>query len=249
MPTERILITVRTYPVPSRTYIETVCTGGINDQGKWRRLFPVDLRYLEIERQYKTYDVIQIQLQNSSDSRPESRRPNLQTIKKIDHLDEWSSRCQWINPTIMNSMDELIDRERTIAPVAVSEVLEFQIKRDAENWTPEQLDKLSQKHLFRKNKALEKVPYKFRIRWVDGDKKEHVHTYTAWEVHQTWRNWRRMYDDDVNERIRDKWLNEVCNESNQLSFYMGNYARRPKQFSITGIFNPPRGVASHDTLW
>lgn len=247
MPTERILITVRTYPVPSRKYIETVCTGGITDQGEWRRLFPIDLRYLEEERQFQTYDVVQVGV-SPGDDRPESRKPNLQTLQKINHLDGWDAKCQWINPTIFPSFEAMIAAGQTLAPVAVEGVKDLLIEKVPPNWSPDQLDRLRQQHLFRENKPLEKVPYKFRFVWTDGEGIEYKNTILAWEIHQTWRKWRWEYD-NVIERIRDKWLNDVCSTNNQISFYMGNYAKRRNLFAVTGIFNPPRGVASNDTLW
>ena len=35
---ERILITVKTYPVLSRKYAELVCTAGVTEAGEWRRV-------------------------------------------------------------------------------------------------------------------------------------------------------------------------------------------------------------------
>jgi hypothetical protein len=51
MTAERILVTVRTYPNLSTKYIETVCTGGINDKGEWRRLYPVPFPQNQEEKQ------------------------------------------------------------------------------------------------------------------------------------------------------------------------------------------------------
>jgi len=36
-----ILILVKTYPIPSKNYLETVCTAGVTDIGEWIRLYPV----------------------------------------------------------------------------------------------------------------------------------------------------------------------------------------------------------------
>lgn len=39
---KKILITVKAYPNPSKTYEETVCVAGIDiDTGKWVRLYPI----------------------------------------------------------------------------------------------------------------------------------------------------------------------------------------------------------------
>ena len=43
--TTRVLITVMTYPHPSRSRNELVCTAGITDAGDWVRLYPIDYRY------------------------------------------------------------------------------------------------------------------------------------------------------------------------------------------------------------
>lgn len=43
----KVLITVMTYPHPSRGYQELVCTAGVTDAGEWVRLYPVDYRYRE----------------------------------------------------------------------------------------------------------------------------------------------------------------------------------------------------------
>jgi hypothetical protein len=52
---ERILITVKTYPVLSLKYAELVCTAGVTESGEWRRLYPIKFRQLQDAQQYKKY--------------------------------------------------------------------------------------------------------------------------------------------------------------------------------------------------
>ena len=80
MTLERVLIAVKTYPRISAEHIETVCTGAINDQGQWRRIYPVEFRYLDDDKQYRIVDIVELGLEPSSDSRPESRRPDLNSM-------------------------------------------------------------------------------------------------------------------------------------------------------------------------
>ena len=47
MPRLRVLITVTTYPLPSRSYDELVCTAGILENGEWIRIYPVPLELLK----------------------------------------------------------------------------------------------------------------------------------------------------------------------------------------------------------
>lgn len=42
----KILLAVTTYPQPSRSYDELVCTAGLLEDGTWVRLYPVPLSFL-----------------------------------------------------------------------------------------------------------------------------------------------------------------------------------------------------------
>ena len=46
MTKQKVLITVTTYPLPSRSYDELVCTAGILENGQWIRIYPVPLQFL-----------------------------------------------------------------------------------------------------------------------------------------------------------------------------------------------------------
>ena len=71
--TERILVVVKTYPVASTRYVELACTAGFNEDGSWVRLYPIPFRLLELEKQYKKYQWITVNLKkNKKDFRPES---------------------------------------------------------------------------------------------------------------------------------------------------------------------------------
>src|SRR5258708_19110931 len=69
---KRLLIWGTTYPEFSKTYHETVCTGGIDaDSGALVRIYPIRLRYLD-ERFHK-YQWIEAEIEKSTkDPRPES---------------------------------------------------------------------------------------------------------------------------------------------------------------------------------
>lgn len=46
MAVKKVLITVTTYPLPSRSYDELVCTAGVLEDGSWIRIYPVPLSFL-----------------------------------------------------------------------------------------------------------------------------------------------------------------------------------------------------------
>lgn len=51
-----ILILVKTYPAPSKKYVETSCTAGITSDGQPIRIYPIPFRLLKGEAQYKNSD-------------------------------------------------------------------------------------------------------------------------------------------------------------------------------------------------
>lgn len=246
--TERILITVRTYPNLSTKYFETVCTGGINDNGEWRRLYPVPLRMLEEEKQYRTFDVVSVKLGSNPDGRPESRRPDTTTLKVVDHIDGWVARRDWVVPTAVESMRELRESGRTLAPVPVRRVLEFVAKADSSDWTPKQKALLAQAGLFEGPEPLEKLPYEFRLIWEDGEGQQHDSKFLAWEVGQAWRNYRHQYADPIGQ-MRDKWLGDLFASHRDVWFFMGNFAEHRQHFGVCGTFVPPKETDTGGTLW
>lgn len=245
---EKILITVRTYPAISTIYNDTVCTGGITKTGEWRRLYPVPWRYLDEEKQYRTFDVIEVEVKPGKDSRPESRTPVIASLKIVSHLKTWQARRQWIEPTIFPSMNAMRDAGRSIGPVRVKEVLEFIAEPTTDQWTPAQLEKLKQENLFEPRKPLEKIPYDFRIHWIDGEGSEYDSHIMAWEILETWRQYRLNYKDPI-VVMRDKWLNDLCGPKRNIAFFMGNQNRFRDQFSICGIFSPPKEISTNATLF
>ena len=38
----KVLITVKTYPIPSKKYDELVCTAGVTESGDFVRLYPIN---------------------------------------------------------------------------------------------------------------------------------------------------------------------------------------------------------------
>ena len=248
MVTERILITVRTYPNLSTKYIETVCTGGINVAGEWRRLYPVSHRHLEEDKQYRTYDVITVRLGANPDGRPESRRPDPTSLQVVSHIFDHAARREWVLPTALASMRELRDSGRTLAPVAVQEVLEFVANGESPDWTPAQQELLKQANLFGGPEPLEKIPFDFRLRWRDGDGEEHDHKFLAWEVGQTWRAFRHRYSDPIGV-MREKWMGDLFGQQRDVWFFMGNFAGHRQHFGVCGTFTPPKEIRNDGTLW
>lgn len=248
MDLERILITVRTYPNLSTKYFETVCTGGINDKGQWRRLYPVPLRHLEDDKQFVTYEIVTVRLGANPDGRPESRRPDTSTLEVVGKVTEWPARRQWVVPTAVDSMAALSASGRTLAPVRVQAVKEFVADAVPSEWSPKQQEILRQEGLFGGPGSLEKLPFDFRLLWVDGDGHEHDSKFLAWEVGQTWRQYRHRYSDPI-AMMRDKWMGDLFGPKRDIWFFMGNFAKHRQHFGVCGTFTPPKEPGLSGTLW
>ncbi len=105
--TTRAVIFGKTYPEPSNRYTETVCTGAIRtDDGRPIRLYPVPLRYLTGDQQYKLWDIVEVDTDRSSkDQRPESFKIDPAKLQVVGHLDT--------DPDGWRQRRELIDRDRS----------------------------------------------------------------------------------------------------------------------------------------
>ena len=92
MPRLRVLITVKAYPTPSKTYDDLVCTAGIAEGGQWIRIYPVPFRALLTDDYFRKYQWIELDLvrRHDRDFRPESFSPadgDLRDITKGDWVD------------------------------------------------------------------------------------------------------------------------------------------------------------------
>ena len=113
----KILVTVKAYPNPSTKYGETVCIAGIDiDTLEWIRLYPVQFRDLESDKQFKKYSIIEAYVRKAAkDKRPESYNIDEESIRIIDELDtkdRWKKRKEIVLPTVQGSMCELFDLEK-----------------------------------------------------------------------------------------------------------------------------------------
>ena len=107
--TTKVLITVMTYPHPSETHQELVCTAGITESGEWVRLYPIDYRYRPENQQFHKYQWIEIGLADhgaGNDHRRESRTPDLDSIRLLGEplstKNNWLARREIIDALLQN---------------------------------------------------------------------------------------------------------------------------------------------------
>jgi hypothetical protein len=250
---KRVLITVKTYPVPAWKGIEVSCTAGITDKREWIRLFPVPYRYLGGEQQFEKYEWIMANVARATDDRrPESYRLNADTIEVqeiVSPADNWRARRDLLKPLIRPSMCGIQRQRDESGSPTLGLFKPTKIKRllieptDRPDWSEQELAKLRQTVLFQTApaKMLEKLPYDFRYEFDCSDPNctGHRMLCTDWEMGESYRRWRRQYGDDWEQKFRLRYESEMIGK-NDTHFYVGTVHQHPDAWIIVGLFYPPR---------
>jgi hypothetical protein len=250
----KILITVLTYPHPSRRYQELVCTAGVTEAGEWIRLYPIDYRYRPRTQQFRKYQWIEIGLSpygHSNDNRKESREPDLASMRilgePLSPADNWRERRKIIDelPThTVNQLRHLYDTERvSLGVVCPTRILDLKIEPADPEWKPEWQAALNQLKLFGPPpKPLRKIPFKFSyIFECEDSDKPHSAIIGDWELGVLWlKEAERLGDEQkVAESVKNKFLNEICHPDRDTRFFMGTVFPY-NTWIVLGVFWPPK---------
>lgn len=257
---KKVLILVKTYPNPSHKYQESVCVAGVTEDDKqWIRLYPMRFRSLDEEKRFRKYQWIEIDVVKSSDPRPYTYKPLIDTITLGDTIssdNNWSERKEWVYPLLADSMCSIQTEAnkcmkegkpvaRSLAAFRPSLVENIDVERDSSDWTKDQREWMSQQGLFDKHRhPLEKVPYKFYYRYKCSDKAcpGHRQSIIDWELMQLYRNLKHKGDNEneIIAKIKEKWLAQMCGMDKDTIFFVGNGFQTPKSFMVLGVFYPKR---------
>ena len=263
---KRIYITVKTYPTISKEYSELVCTAGILEDGSWIRLYPVPFRKLDFDQKYRKYTWIEVDVtRNLNDFRPETYRPNLETLavepKASNKRVDWDERKKIIfkNQKIYTNLQELISKARaddtSLAIFKPTKVLDLLIEETDRDWDPDKLTILRnlshQMSLFQTPEELEaefkvvqKVPYKFSYHFEDDSGKHSTLMIEDWEIGMLYFNSLAAADGNEKvaiEKVRKKYFDYFT--TRDLYFFMGTTKEHHRvsknPFIIIGAFYPP----------
>src|SRR5450756_70144 len=115
--TIEMVVTVKAYPSVSTKYRETVCVAGVRTDTPgptWVRLYPVVYRDLHYDLRFAKYQRINLEVSGANDPRPESLRPNLDSLKlgaTLDTSKKWSERRRLVEPLMVGSMCEVLAQQ------------------------------------------------------------------------------------------------------------------------------------------
>ena len=215
----RILITVTTYPLPSRSHGELVCTAGILEDGSWIRIYPVPFEFLAFGK-FQWVELDLVRQDRSRDFRPESHRPtnyDLSDLKKIHRLgteQNWLERKRACLMRVYTNMSSLIADSKepnnvSLAAFRPARITRFIVEDDEREWKPEWLEQLKQMDMLttRSNdpnkpwKPVDKIPYKFKYQFEDDEGRESTMTIEDWEIGALYRNCLALAEGDEDVAI------------------------------------------------
>lgn len=267
---KRILIWGKTYPELSSKYTETVCTGGVLEDGSPVRLYPIPYRYLEGEKKFANYQWITARIaKDSKDTRPESFRVEEDSIKCSGIIptttDEWGKRAEYIfrNPKWQfDSVESLRAKERidgtSLGIVEPKEIISVKV-RDRGSEEKQNFEQKLQR--LKLDNEAQKAQYELFEEFTPQEFKRLTYVESRLEVH--WRchgqncnthhaqilDWglielqRREGSDSAKEKLETYFdLNKYA-----LKFFMGNIHNHPTSFTIVGLWYPKR--AERGLFW
>lgn len=251
-------VSVMAYPAITMRHGEVVCVAGFRTDRLWRpdwiRLFPFRVRDVPSEVRVHKWDIIRLRvLPSTNDARPESRRPvmdGLQTVGHLDTADNWASRKVLVDPHRGKTMRDVLSQSEadgtSLAVIESGEILDLDVtKRPTTELTAleeKARDAIAQGDLFSLDERvpLEPVPYDFHlvVRYPDDVEPRRL-KIVDWEINQAFRRYRHGYA-KPEEVVRRHWLEEVCGEDKDPVFFVGNMHRFPSQWLLLGIHWPRR---------
>lgn len=263
----RVLITVTTYPLPSRSHGELVCTAGILEDGSWIRIYPVPFEFLKF-RKYQWVELELVRHKHRRDFRPESHRPrnyelsDLERVGWLETKQNWHERKRACLKRVYSNMTALINDSNepdnvSLAAFRPTRITGFIVEEDEREWKPEWLEQLKQMDMLTTRgsnpnnpwKPVEKIPYKFKYQFEDDEGRESTMTIEDWEIGALYRNClgRAEGDEDVAiAKVRDKYEDDFI-ANKDITLFLGttlehHRRRHTNPFTIIGVFYPPRDI-------
>ncbi len=264
----KVLIAVKTYPAISTKYGETVCTAGITEEGKWIRIYPLPFRKINRENRFKKYEWIELELRrNTNDFRPESYRPiNYQEIKTIGEIkpdgDTWDERRKIVLRKVYTNLEQLIAEAKdknictSLATFKPKKILDFTYEKTDREWGTKQIQYLEsekqQANLFESEEedeienfeVVDKVPYKFKFKFIDDTGKTSNLMIEDWEIGMLYWNCLKTHNGNEQlacEDVKKKYFDDFA-KTKDYYFFLGttklNHYVSHNPFVIIGDFRP-----------
>ena len=264
---ERVYIMVKTYPAISKKYNELVCTAGILENGEWIRLYPIPFRILKEDQKFPKFSWIEVEIErNTEDFRPETYRPNLNSIcvdPRPDKVD-WKKRNDVIfkRTSVYRDLEKLLqdksEKSISLAIFKPKRILDLVVKKTSREWDLQKLETLREKaaqlDLFMTPEEVQaefsvvpKVPYEFSYKFEDEKGKISTLMISDWEIGMLYFNclkWTNNDEPEAVKQVKTKYLDFFS--TRDVYLFLGttkgyhNISDNP--FIIIGVYYPPKAV-------
>ncbi len=223
---KKVFVTVKAYPLPSRSYGELVCTAGFLEDGSWVRIYPVPYRFLNSNKYVAKYQWIELDIKRSSSSqdfRAESYRPlsselvDMVVGEKVGtgRQRDWAARRELCLRNVYTSRRKLVEDAYAERPISLATfkpttILGLAVEEVEREWSSVWQAQLRELDLFtppvrpgEEGKSLvSKLPYKFSYRFRDEDGAESKLMIEDWEIGALYWNCLRNAEGDEAVAVR-----------------------------------------------
>jgi len=237
--------------------METVCTAGITEDGRWVRLYPLPYLQLPKAKRFAKYQWIEADVRphgsSNRDKRPESHNIDVATIQlkdKVDTKNFWQERKELILPLKRSSMEEIQaeydQRKTSLAIFKPAEVTKLTIEAGDPDWTPKQKAKMAQTTIFGKAPMqLEKMPYTFyyHFRCNNESCRGHKMSIIDWELEELYRKAQNKFGkyamDSILNYVKVNFFDKYWSPGYDSYLIVGS--RFPyASFMVLGVFYPQK---------
>jgi len=235
----RVTILVKASPQPSKTHSETVCCAGLQEDGSWKRLFPVRFRRLSKDKAFNRWATVNFRYKlPRSDTREESCHVFEDSIEISGRVSKDDEKTALIERALVASEVEAIDRGQSLAVVRPSDVAltwrrlsSSEIESDRKKFA----DQVNQLSLLEDEiAAYQPCPFKFKLSFV-CDGKRYNKTCADWETTATFFNHsKQMEESEVLEYLQRTYCEDYVKKGMVLA--LGNMKSRPHTWQLLGIF-------------
>lgn len=237
-----VVVLIKAAPEMGRKHGETVCVAGIDQYGKWHRLYPVPFRDLASEQRFKRWDRIRVRWKRpSDDSRIESKRIDPQNLKVEGRVPD-GERAALVERAVIANLEQEQREGRSLALIrptnirfvvrklSSTELMKSQRRRDALRG---QLDLLADSEI-----AAVAPPYSFFYEFDHAGRRRR-HLCIDWETEATFLKWRDRYGEGSTlDLMQQKWGEGL--PARGLAFAMGTHrVEFWKNWLLSGIIQAP----------
>jgi hypothetical protein len=254
---ETITVVAKTYPECSKKYGCLVCVAGINEEGLWRRVYPIPYElFFKSKKEYeslrfKKFDKISVLIEKANtDPRIESYKIiNPREIKVVGSVSDWEERRELARRFLDPGLNTLIESARSLGIIKPKMIKNFilqprqRLRREERNLLDKQIQTLLPE--FANNKIEIKEIKPMELPWIgyhyycyDNNCRGHKMMCLDWEIQELYRKYYIKTDDEKEafEKTKEKALDDMLERD--LYFCVGTTWRFPTWIIISLIYPP-----------